>query len=108
MPVSFPASAALRPVAHVAASNIAYRLNYSMKTLKRLQGAVDAVTEALSANGSIKLVAQWTQGPLSLTLSNPKAKWAKDEVEERQDSRTARGATKTSIKATSVAFTISD
>lgn len=106
MQMSFPASAVFSTVANVAASNIAYRLDYSMKTVRRLQRAVDAASEALAASGNIELEAEWGSGPLSLTLSNPKAKLAKADVQELQDILTELGATNTAVKATSVTFTI--
>ena len=106
MQMSFPASAVFSTVANVAASNIAYRLNYKMTTVRRLQRAVDAASEALTTSGNIKLEAEWSSGPLSLTLSNPRAKLTKGDVQELQDILTELGATRTAVKATSVAFTI--
>ncbi len=106
MQMSFPAATAFSTVANVAASNIGYRLNYSTKTVRRLQGAVDAVSEALGGTGNIKMQAEWGSGPLSLTMGNSKAKLSKSEIQELQDILTELGATKTSVKATSVAFTI--
>lgn len=108
MQMSFPAAAAFNTVANVAASNIGYRLNYSTKTVRRLQGAVDAATEALGGTGNIKLVADWASGPLSLTLGNPKAKLTKADIQELRDVLTEMGAIKAAVKATSVAFTIAN
>jgi hypothetical protein len=106
MEIRFPASTAFDSVANVAASNIAFRLNYKTKTVKRLRGAVDAATEALGGAGNTKMSADWHTGPLGVTLSNSKAKIGKDDVQELKDILTELGATEVSVKASSVSFTI--
>lgn len=106
MEISFPASAAFDSVANVAVSNIAFRLSYKAKTVKRLRGAVDATTEALGGTGNTKLVAAWHSGHLSVTISNGKAKLGSDGVQELRDILTEVGATAVAVKTTSVSFTI--
>jgi hypothetical protein len=106
MEVSFPASANFDQVANVAASNIAFRLNYKTRTVARIRKGVDAATELLGAKGTTSLVADWSKGPLKVTLSNPKAKIDRDTIAELKDLFTELGATAVSVKPTSVTFAI--
>lgn len=106
MEVSFPASAKFDSLASIAVSNIAFRLNYKMKTVARLRDAVDTASETLGTVGTTKLVADWGAGSLAVTIANPKAKLAKEDVQELRDILTELGATGVALKPGSIAFTI--
>jgi len=106
MEVSFPASANFDQIANIAASNIAFRLGFKIKTVTRIRKAVDASTELLGVKGTTHLVADWTKGPLKLTLSNPKAKIDRDTISALKDLFTELGATSVSVKPNSVTFAI--
>jgi hypothetical protein len=106
MEVSFPASANFDQIANVAASNIAFRLKFKMKTVARIRKGVDATTELLGIKGITHLVADWSKGPLKLTFSNAKAKLDSETMADLKDLFTELGATGVSVKANSVTFAI--
>ncbi len=106
MEVSFPASANFDQLANIAASNVAFRLSFKIKTVTRIRKGVDATTELLGVKGTTHFLADWSKGPLKLTMSNPKAKIDRDTIPALKDLLTEIGATAISIKPNSVTFAI--
>lgn len=106
MEMSFPASANFDQLANIAASNIAFRLNFKARTVARVRKGVDATTELLGVKGTTHLVADWSKGPLKLKFSNAKAKLDSETINNLKDLFTELGATGVSVKASSVTFAI--
>ncbi len=106
MEMSFPASANYYQMANIAASNIAFRLNFKAKTVARVRKGVDATTELLGVKGTTHLAADWSKGPLKLKFSNAKAKLDSETIANLKDLFTELGATAISVRANSVTFAI--